>query len=91
MAGRLSGRVHVAHPTAGPRWFGPDDDVPAEYAELITNEKAWAEKPASDSGGDRPAKNDSKAAWVDYAVSQGADRDEAEASTKDDLIAAHGG
>jgi hypothetical protein len=34
-----------------------------------------------------PAKNASKAEWVDYAVSQGADRDAAEDATKDDLIA----
>lgn len=29
--------------------------------------------------------------WVDYAVSQGADRDEAENSTKDELIELYGG
>lgn len=33
-----------------------------------------------------PAKSATKAEWVDYAVSQGADREEAEASTKDALI-----
>lgn len=39
----------------------------------------------------RPAKTDNKAAWVDWAVVQGADRAEAEKSTKDDLITAYGG
>lgn len=40
---------------------------------------------------DKPAKADSKATWVDYAVSQGADRDEAEASTKQQLVDTYGG
>jgi hypothetical protein len=35
---------------------------------------------------DRPAKSATKADWVEFAVTQGADRGEAEASTKDDLI-----
>lgn len=39
---------------------------------------------------DRPAVNDRKAAWVDYAVAQGADRDDAEALTKDDLVDQYG-
>lgn len=38
-----------------------------------------------------PAKSANKGDWVEYAVAQGADRDEAEASTKDDLIATYGG
>ncbi len=33
-----------------------------------------------------PAQSAKKADWVDYAVSQGADRGESEASTKDDLV-----
>lgn len=33
-----------------------------------------------------PKQSDNKAAWVDYAVEQGADRDEAEASTKAELV-----
>jgi hypothetical protein len=39
----------------------------------------------------RPAKTDNKTAWVDWAVSQGAEEDEAKAATKDDLIKAYGG
>ena len=38
-----------------------------------------------------PSRSSSKATWVDYAVSQGANRDEAEAMTRADLIEAHGG
>lgn len=35
---------------------------------------------------DRPDTSDLKDDWVDYAVSQGMDRDEAEDRTKDELI-----
>lgn len=38
-----------------------------------------------------PAKSASKADWVAYAVAQGADEADADAQTKDDLIAAYGG
>lgn len=51
-------------------------------------------EPDGGEGGDepkRPAKADNKAAWVDWAVTCGADRAEAEASTKDELITAYGG
>lgn len=37
-----------------------------------------------------PKKSGSKSDWVEYAVSKGADRAEAEASTRDDLAAAYG-
>lgn len=37
-----------------------------------------------------PRDRDTKAAWVDYAVSQGADPEQAEAATKADLIAEYG-
>lgn len=40
--------------------------------------------------GGKPTKADSKAAWVDYAVSIGADRDEAEAGTKQQLVDTYG-
>lgn len=39
---------------------------------------------------EEPKKSGSKPDWVEYAVSKGADRDEAEASTRDDLAAAYG-
>lgn len=37
-----------------------------------------------------PAKSETKAAWVDYAVSEGADPDAAEATTKAELIEKYG-
>lgn len=37
-----------------------------------------------------PNQSDVKAAWVDYSVSQGMDRDDAEAATKADLMAEFG-
>ena len=37
-----------------------------------------------------PAKSASKAEWVDYAVSLGADRDEADALTKAELVERYG-
>lgn len=43
-----------------------------------------------DGPGGVPAKSANKGEWVDYAVSQGADPAEAEAATKDDLIAKYG-
>lgn len=39
---------------------------------------------------DQLAKSAKKAEWVDYAVSQGADRAEAEAATKDELVDTYG-
>lgn len=39
---------------------------------------------------EEPKKSGSKVDWVEYAVSKGADRVEAEASTRDDLAAAYG-
>lgn len=39
----------------------------------------------------KPTTSDRKAVWVDHAVDQGADRDDAEAMTKDELIEQYGG
>ena len=39
----------------------------------------------------KPAQADPKAAWIDWAISQGADADEAEALTKAELIEFYGG
>ncbi len=40
-AGKLATFVHVNGSV-----YGPDDDVPADVAALISNPKAWAEQPA---------------------------------------------
>jgi hypothetical protein len=80
-------------------WYGPAhgnaDQVPAEVAEQITNPAAWEEadlelKDTFDGPMPRPSRSDSKARWVDFAVSQGEDRDEADAMSKADLVAAFG-
>lgn len=39
---------------------------------------------------DAPARNASKAEWVEYAVSRGADRDAAESATKPELVEQYG-
>ncbi len=57
--------------------------TPAESDEDEAEEEAEEEDKA-------PAKSALKEEWVDYAVSKGADRDEAEDQTKEDLIAAYG-
>lgn len=50
--------------------------------------EAPAPEPASD---EAPAKSANKPEWVAYAISQGADPDEAEAATKDQLVEIYGG
>lgn len=52
-------------------------------AELVTDE------PVAEDG-DKPLRTASKAAWVDYAVTKGVDREEAEAASKQDLIDLYG-
>lgn len=61
----------------------PEEDVEEEPEEE-------AEEEDDESVAEAPKKSASKAEWVDYAVSQGADRAQAEDSTRDDLIAAYG-
>lgn len=53
--------------------------------------EAGEESAASSEGeSSAPAKSDNKAAWVDYAVTQGAERSEAEALTKAELTDRYG-
>jgi hypothetical protein len=68
----------LVDPTAEPAEPAAETEAPAETAE--------AEGAAQPEGSGQPTSADNKAAWVDWAVSQGADRTEAEASTKADLI-----
>lgn len=49
-----------------------------------------AAEPSVPATPERPTERDSKAAWVDWSVHNGADRAEAEAMTKKDLIGAFG-
>lgn len=57
-------------------------------AQAAEAEEADPEEPESDS---KPKHVAPKAEWVDYAVTQGADRDEAEDMTKAELIELYGG
>lgn len=83
-------------------WYGPAygnaDQVPDDVAAQITNLAAWEGEEGQSSAGEaateqqaddspsRPARNDSKDSWVDYAVSQGMNREDAEAMTKAALV-----
>lgn len=103
MAKKLVKNVAVGRTWYGPAYDNADK-VPADVAKQITNPAAWEgkgedESPSGDeaatvqSSGDsssRPARNDPKSLWVEYAVSQGADRAEAEESSKADLVEAYG-
>jgi len=84
MGRRLNTYVHIDG-TA----YGPDSDVPDEVAERITAPGVWddqAEEP-DPAPHDRPSDRASKAAWVEFAVAQGVDPDEAEALNRDELAA----
>lgn len=60
---------------------------------VIGNEETRAEhaKEAEAAAAVSPGVTGTKAAWVDFAVARGADRDKAEAMTRDQLRAAYGG
>ena len=86
--GKLAAYVHVDG-----RVFGPDDEVPAEFAAQITNPKAWEVAPdpeALDEGVvPVPPKGGAGSgieAWKKYAEALGVDITGAE--TRDDVIAA---
>lgn len=104
MAKMLTRTVHgLRNPNTGrAESFTPGDTLPTWAEELVTNPQAFAEpadarataapaedeEQAEDEG--PPARSASKPEWVDYAVSEGVDRDDAESMTKDDLIARFG-
>lgn len=96
---RLRSYVHVP---VGMDWvvYGPDDEVPAEHAALITNPKAWAEDetPAarndetaesSNAGDEAPPRagaGSGRDAWVKFAKSRGVHVEDED--KRDDIIAA---
>lgn len=65
---------------------GPDAAVTMLYNG--TGSPEYVQRVSSPDGS--PAKSAPKAEWVEYAVAQGADRDEAEAATKADLVERYG-
>lgn len=97
---RLRSFVHVP---VGMDWvvYGPDDEVPAEHAALITNPKAWADgkapsaedsSKASESSNDgsseppRAGKGSSRDAWAQFAADRGVHVEDED--SRDDIIAA---
>ncbi len=74
------------HPPLGSQFAQAERGTPAgEAAARLAAERGTAQQ-AGDDGPKRPAQADPKAAWVDYAVANGADRAAAEQATKDDLV-----
>lgn len=73
-------------------------DADAEHVKVLTDRGLLVEQDVAepseaddvDGDGPIPAKSANKDVWVAYAVSKGATQEEAEASNKDDLIAAYG-
>lgn len=62
----------------------------SNQADLDLTPAQKREQAEQEAGGSAPAKSATKAEWVDHAVSKGADREEAESMTKDELTAAYG-
>lgn len=71
--------------------FGPDDDVPAKAAALITNPDVWADEDQDESGGDEPSApplhgpGSGKEAWAAWAEHLGLTVPAG--SKKDDIVA----
>lgn len=95
---KLASYVHV--PVDGD-WvvYGPDDEVPAEHAALITNPKAWVDgklpstkavKPSGDKAEDteppRAGKGSSREVWAEFASKRGVQVESED--TRDDIITA---
>ncbi|MEU1810950.1 hypothetical protein [Micromonospora aurantiaca (nom. illeg.)] len=77
-AGEVVPKSTVEHPDKMWHELGLVERIPADEPAAPT-----ATAPA----GTPPARNASQATWVDYAVARGADRTEAQAKTRDDLVA----
>lgn len=84
--GLKPGVVHVGDPDKQEA----DETALAEAVLVENQDKVEAVAEADDDAGEAPSSNASKAAWVDYAVSQGADRDEAEELSRRNLIEQYG-
>lgn len=71
---------------------GAEVDVTEATAERRISSGRWqaAGRKVTAPAPSPPTSSDTKATWVDFAVSQGADRDEAEALTKADLVELYG-
>lgn len=93
MGHRLTAGVLVRDPaTAEIVWFGPDSvDVPEWVAEQAPGSHLWADDApeAVDQGGDhgveRPAGNESREKWFEFAKSQGYNVDVLDGMSRDQI------
>lgn len=79
-------KIRITHPDTV-HDVGDEVDVSDDRAERLVNigYAEYVDAPSDDTP-DAPAQSAVKADWVDHAVGAGADRDEAEAMTKAELI-----
>lgn len=83
-----AGKTHHCYEGAVVEWIEPDHATYLLSEGLVARDGVSAvssSDPAADSP--RPAHVAPKSAWVDYAVANGLDRDEAESMSKQTLIA----
>lgn len=77
-------------------WLSDEDAermVAEDLVEEVSDDEVAADEPDSDDDDGevaKPHQASTKDAWVEYAVSKGASKDDAEAATKADLIAKFG-
>lgn len=68
---------------------GTQVEVTEARAETLRS-RGYTDSPTT-AGDDTPNVSDKKQAWIDYAVTQGLDEDEASSLTKDELVERFGG
>lgn len=84
----IRGRFARPWPGSAP---APEPQAPAPAEGSAPPAAPPSPGPDAAAGAEPPKATDPKTAWVEYAVAHGADRAEAEQSTKQDLIASYGG
>lgn len=88
------GATYIANHVVEPHW-PPKHKVSVSAPVEHVHVSALVEEPASEAvliaAGEAPPKSAVKADWVEHAVLKGADREEAEAATKQELIDEYGG
>lgn len=81
-------KVRITHPDVV-HDVGEEVDLSDERAERLVN-IGYAEYVDAPEQSEAPAKSAVKSEWVDFAVASGADRDEADALTKAELVERYG-
>lgn len=82
----------ITDPATGARAYNPGDLV---HESAVVGDRAWLAlgvdvEPREGVSVSRPPKNAPQAAWVEFAVAEGCDRDQAEGLTRKQLIDAYG-